>query len=79
MSLILAITRRIIQVTSGGFGGRGELGRAARDCRILVGVEVESVGERASGKAATGAGRVEVLAVAQRHHLNRATTALKSR
>ena len=59
--------------------GGGNWEGAARDCRILVGTEVESVGERASGKAATDAGRVEGLAVARRHHLNRATTALKSR
>jgi hypothetical protein len=31
---------------------------AARDWRILVGTRAESVGERASGKAATGAGSV---------------------
>jgi len=31
---------------------------AGRDWRTLVGIEAESVGERASGEAAAGAGRV---------------------
>jgi len=37
--------------------GEGKQEEVAREWRIFVGMEAESVGERASGKAATSAGR----------------------
>ena len=37
--------------------GEGKQEEVAREWRIFVGMEAEVVGERASGKAATGAGR----------------------
>jgi len=77
MSLISAIACQINQATSAGFGGKGggNWEEAFRDWKILVGMEAGPVGERASTKGATGAGRVAgCVAVARQRHLS-----LKSR